>query len=160
MDDPRSNPVGATEPNGSRGRDHALAGKLPVLRATLERQLRFRREQLGQLENRAEGREHASGAEPCDGCDPGAALALREVNALVIAGAWRALTDIELALERMRQGRYGRCRSCGTLIPLAVLEAIPKTTRCLTCQARCDQGDHQPTPRTSVPATRPGRRRT
>ena len=61
-------------------------------------------------------------------------LARREVEALVTAGARRALADIELALVRMRTGHYGYCRICGTGIPLVVLEAIPKTTLCLACQ--------------------------
>ena len=53
---------------------------------------------------------------------------------LVAAGARRALADIELALTRIRTGRYGYCRSCNARIPLVVLEAIPKTTLCLGCQ--------------------------
>ena len=59
---------------------------------------------------------------------------LHEVDALVLAGARRALADIELALVRMRTGRYGYCRSCDGRIPLVVLEAIPRTTLCLACQ--------------------------
>jgi DnaK suppressor protein len=136
MDNPRSTPVDAGRPNRSGGREDALTVQLPVLRAVLERQLRFRRDQLSQLDQRGEGLEPSFGAEPADARDATATLALREVNALVAAGARRALTDIELALERMRQGRYGRCRSCGIPIPLAVLEAVPKTTLCLKCQSR------------------------
>ena len=155
MNDPRSAPVGARELNRSGGREAALAVRLPALRATLERQLQFRHEQLGQLDRCGEGREFALSAEPPDGCDPGAALALREVNALVAAGARRALADIELALERMRKGGYGRCRSCGVHIPLAVLEVIPKTTLCLTCQTRRDREDDRRMPRTGVRAAEP-----
>jgi DnaK suppressor protein len=59
---------------------------------------------------------------------------LREVDALVAAGARQALADIELALVRIRTGHYGYCRSCGARIPLVLLEAIPKTTLCLVCQ--------------------------
>jgi DnaK suppressor protein len=140
MDDSRSTSVCASELNRSGGREEALAVKLPVLRATLERQLRFRREQLSQLVECGTGLELSCSGEPSDGYTSGAALALREVNALLAEGARRALTDIELALLRMRQGRYGHCRGCGTRIPLAVLEAIPKTTLCLTCQARRDRG--------------------
>jgi RNA polymerase-binding transcription factor DksA len=55
------------------------------------------------------------------------------VEALVAAGARRALADIELALVQMRTGHYGYCRICGASIPLVVLEAIPKTTLCLAC---------------------------
>ena len=120
-----------TVPAGRRGDD--LASRLPVLRATLERQRDFRREQLAQVDlhqptrtpSATKGAAHRA-QEPTP--------ALREIEALVAAGARRALTDIELALARMRTGHYGRCRLCGTGIPLAVLEAIPKTTLCLACQ--------------------------
>jgi len=110
---------------------------LPVLRAALERQLRFRREQLARLRERDEG---SSDAQLPDGRTREAALALREVDALVAAGARRAISDIAAALDRMRRGRYGYCRSCGGRIPLAVLEAVPKTTLCLACQIRRDHG--------------------
>jgi DnaK suppressor protein len=142
----RSTPAVRTpEPNRSGARDDGLAVRLPVLRAVLEQQLRFRREQLARLAGCGVGPEPSHGAELCDGRDPEAVLALRAVDVLVAAGAVRALTDIELALRRMRAGRYGHCRSCGTRIPLAVLVAIPKTTLCLTCQARRDRA-RQPAP--------------
>ena len=69
-----------------------------------------------------------------------AASALREVDALIAAGARQALNDIELALARMHTGRYGYCRTCGLRIPLVVLEAIPKTTLCLACQGQTENG--------------------
>ena len=121
----------STIPAGRRGDD--LASRLPVLRAALERQRDFRREQLAQVDL------HQSSCTPSatNGArdrDQEATSALREIEALVTAGARRALTDIELALARMRTGHYGCCRLCGTGIPLAVLEAIPKTTLCLACQ--------------------------
>ena len=87
----------------------------------LERQLRFRRDQLAELE----AGEHTRGsgsANPPDRRNEEAVYGLHEVDALVLAGARRALADIELALVRMRTGRYGYCRSCGARIPLVVLE--------------------------------------
>ena len=159
-DDPRSTPGDAPQLNRPGGRQDALAVKLPVLRATLERQLRFRREQLDQLDQCGQGLEPSFGAELPDGCAAGAALALREVDVLVVAGARERSPTSNWLWNGCVRGRYGRCGSCGTPIPLAVLEAIPKTKLCLTCQARRDQGDHQRTPRTSVPTTRPDLRRT
>jgi DnaK suppressor protein len=97
----------------------------------LEQQRDFRREQLTQVDGDQRTRLRTNGAA---GQDHEAALARREVEALVAAGARRALADIELALVRMRTGHYGHCRICGASIPLVVLEAIPKTTLCLACQ--------------------------
>jgi RNA polymerase-binding transcription factor DksA len=117
MDFPRSTPDRASGPIRSGHREDALAVRLPVLRAVLERQLRFRREQLARLDECGEGLEAADDAEPPDDWLPDAARALREVDALVAAGTRRAFNDIEVALDRMCAGRYGHCRSCGDRIP-------------------------------------------
>jgi DnaK suppressor protein len=66
--------------------------------------------------------------------DGDVARALDEVRALVAAGARQALADIDLALARMNDGNYGRCRPCDAGIPLAVRTAIPKTTLCRACR--------------------------
>jgi RNA polymerase-binding transcription factor len=126
-----------TTPAGRRGGE--LAARLPDLRATLERQRDFRREQLAQVDLHRPTRTPSATNGAVDRAED-ATSALREVDALVAAGARRALTDIELALARMRTGNYGSCRLCGTGIPLAVLEAIPKTTLCLACQRRAGHG--------------------
>ena len=99
---------------------------LPALREELERQRAFREEQLAQL--RAGNGAHRPGA-----TDGEAARARREIRAALADGARRALADIELALERMRDGTYGRCRACGGGIAPAVLTAIPATTLCGAC---------------------------
>jgi DnaK suppressor protein len=124
-------PTLAGRPQGRHG--ESLASLLPVLRAVLEQQRHFRREQLAQLDSNCGAHERPAPAVASGGGDRETTLALREVDALVAAGARRALADIEMALSRMRTGRYGYCRSCEGRIPLVVLEAIPKTTLCLTC---------------------------
>jgi DnaK suppressor protein len=43
---------------------------------------------------------------------------------------------IELALERLASGDYGKCIDCGQDIPLERLEAIPESVRCIEDQAR------------------------
>jgi RNA polymerase-binding transcription factor DksA len=114
--------------------------ELPALREELERQRDFRTEQLAQLDAHDDARATLAGygARAADG---DAARALDEVHALVAAGARRALADIELALARMDDGSYGRCRACDAPIPSALLTAIPTTTSCLAC--------HRPPPERS-----------
>ncbi len=143
-----------------------LTSRLPDLRAALEQQHRFRREQLALLDSNGgthvcptRAATHSRGQE--------AVQAMREVDALVADGARRALADIELAVVRMDTGRYGLCRSCGARIPLVVLEAIPKTTLCLACQEGSERSDDERNQVSSRPnrapvrreATRPRRRR-
>jgi RNA polymerase-binding transcription factor DksA len=114
-------------PVGSR----RLIQHLPTLRKELEKLRDFRHEQLEHLLAHDKNRTSLAGYGPRAGGD--AARALDEVRDMVTAGARQALADIELALTRMKNGNYGRCRVCDTAIPLAVLTAIPTTTLCRSC---------------------------
>ena len=51
----------------------------------------------------------------------------------------RELASIENALDRMRQGKYGQCESCGDPIPLARLNALPYATLCIDCQREAEK---------------------
>ncbi len=51
----------------------------------------------------------------------------------------RELAHIENALERMRQGTYGKCEGCGGSIPLARLQALPYAVMCIHCQQEMEQ---------------------
>lgn len=46
----------------------------------------------------------------------------------------RVLEEIDEALERVRNGEYGRCEGCGGDIPDARLEALPYARLCIKCQ--------------------------
>jgi DnaK suppressor protein len=116
----------STPATGVRGSPAARSADPDVdlagLREALERERRFRIEQLAEL-----------AAAPARRDDPRA-----EVDALVVAGARRALADIDAALEAMRRGRYGRCGACAGPIPWRVLCANPRARLCWTCQASED----------------------
>jgi DnaK suppressor protein len=45
------------------------------------------------------------------------------------------LAEINAALERIDQHRYGRCETCGARIPERRLEAIPEARTCLPCSS-------------------------
>ena len=45
----------------------------------------------------------------------------------------RRLQQIDGALDRILQGKYGRCLKCGKDIPQARLEALPYTQMCIAC---------------------------
>ena len=44
------------------------------------------------------------------------------------------IRDIDAALTRMHEGRYGLCIDCGDAITHSRLEAYPSASRCLACQ--------------------------
>lgn len=45
----------------------------------------------------------------------------------------RELADIDAALERIADGRYGRCLSCGGPMGLQRLRALPEARYCVAC---------------------------
>jgi DnaK suppressor protein len=50
------------------------------------------------------------------------------------------LVMVEGALERIRQGTFGECISCGKEINPKRLEAVPWTRHCIECQEKLEQG--------------------
>ncbi|MFB7290289.1 TraR/DksA family transcriptional regulator [Actinacidiphila glaucinigra] len=105
------------------------AEDLAALRASLHEQRLFRREQLRQIGAPVPAPAHR----PPDG----RAAAREEVRAALAASARMVLADVEAALERMREGRYGICPLCRGPIPLTHLVVVPQARYCGRCrQAR------------------------
>jgi DnaK suppressor protein len=50
------------------------------------------------------------------------------------------LNMVESALDRIRQGTFGECISCGQEINPKRLEAVPWTRHCIACQEKLEQG--------------------
>jgi DnaK suppressor protein len=94
---------------------------------------------LAGLEQELTGiRESAQGANTDDEHDPeGATIAFeREHTAALISQARQHLAAIDAALERLEQGSYGRCTSCGQPIAPARLAARPTAATCISCAGR------------------------
>lgn len=51
----------------------------------------------------------------------------------------RELTNIETALERIRDGQFGMCENCEDPIPLPRLQALPYATLCISCQREAEK---------------------
>ena len=47
----------------------------------------------------------------------------------------RELRELEQAQQRLREGDYGICESCGIDIPFERLMASPGAIRCIACQS-------------------------
>jgi DnaK suppressor protein len=47
---------------------------------------------------------------------------------------------VEMALDRIRDGSFGECISCGNEINPKRLEAVPWTRHCIECQEKLEQG--------------------
>jgi len=70
--------------------------------------------------------------------DPeGATLAYERQHVAALADAARAaLAEIEAALARLSDGRYGSCETCGAAISRDRLAARPAARTCVGCQPR------------------------
>ncbi|MFM9588219.1 TraR/DksA family transcriptional regulator [Streptomyces scabiei] len=112
---------------GERARGTALsAADLAALRDSLNEQRLFRREQIQQLTATAVPRTEAL-------LDRRAA-SQAEVRVQLAASARMVLADVEAALERMDQGRYGRCHLCHGPIDRDLLTIVPQARYCARCR--------------------------
>jgi DnaK suppressor protein len=50
------------------------------------------------------------------------------------------LSQVRLALERLREGTFGECLHCGKEIGEKRLEALPWTPYCIACQEKVETG--------------------
>jgi DnaK suppressor protein len=94
--------------------------QLSMLRGMLEEQRRFRIEQLATEPQLAR------------------TAADQEVQETILHGARLALREVESALTRLAEARYGRCAQCDTMLPIERLEVLPQATLCMPCQRSAD----------------------
>lgn len=67
-----------------------------------------------------------------------------EISSQLAAVESTELAQIDVAMERIATGDYGRCEDCGRNIPLARLQALPYATLCIHCQRdRESAGPHE-----------------
>jgi RNA polymerase-binding protein DksA len=71
-----------------------------------------------------------------DQADAGASIFGREYEMSLVANSRDKLDQVEHALERLDNGTYGICESCGNPIGKMRLQAAPRATLCLACKTR------------------------
>ncbi|MFC4328489.1 TraR/DksA family transcriptional regulator [Streptomyces andamanensis] len=102
------------------------AEDLAALRANLTEQRLFRQEQVAQLAAAATSREDALRRHRTPG--------QLEVSVQLAASARMVLADVEAALARLDEGRYGACHLCRGPIARERLEIVPQARYCARCQ--------------------------
>lgn len=55
----------------------------------------------------------------------------------------RELAEIDAALSRISEGRYGRCQSCGGPMGLQRLRALPEARYCIGCSGTASADPEQ-----------------
>lgn len=64
----------------------------------------------------------------------------REVALKLVTSEHEAVFQIDEALRRLAEGQYGVCESCGCLVDIPRLEALPFVRMCVQCQAEQERG--------------------
>lgn len=109
-------PLRPARPAIPQPRGNLTTKQLAMFRAMLEEQRRFRVDQLTAA------------------ASPAPTAAAREVAQAILHAARVALRDIDAALQRMADGTYGKCTTCGVALRLERLEILPQAALCMECQ--------------------------
>lgn len=102
----------------------------------VEGSLRSEREnllrQISELEARQSGEDDGAGYD--DEGEPETATYERERDLSLLENARDLLDKVDRALEKISNGTYGVCESCGKSIEAARLKALPYATLCISCK--------------------------
>lgn len=61
-----------------------------------------------------------------------------ELHSQLAALESRELAQIETAIHKVHNGTYGHCDRCRKAIPMARLQALPFSSKCVDCQRRME----------------------
>jgi RNA polymerase-binding protein DksA len=111
--------------------------ELAKVQAELEAQVKELRGEITEAEESwaALQRDSGEGAGD-DQADAGTKTFEREHELSLAANSRDLLSQVERALQRLEDGTYPICESCGNPIGKARLQAFPRATLCVTCKQR------------------------
>jgi RNA polymerase-binding protein DksA len=97
----------------------------------------LREEHPGSLEEEIE--ESVGTADNHPG-DTATATLDREIDYTLEENSEQVLAEIDDALQRVEDGTFGTCRTCGQPIAPERLEAMPWATQCIDCKRKEERG--------------------
>jgi len=119
-----------------------------IFRVALKERAAVLREEIRQTLLRSDQERYLAIAEQArDAGDDSFADLMIDVNLAEVDRDLAELREIDVALERLAEGTYGRCEMCAEEIERARLLAQPTAVRCLACQAGFEQSHPQSKPR-------------
>ena len=101
----------------------------------IKRRDALRKALAGDLSSLKELREQTSG----DVVDFALDSAQDEISSQLAEVESRELSNIEEAIEKMRDGTYGKCEGCAENIPLIRMQALPYAKHCIECQTELEK---------------------
>jgi DnaK suppressor protein len=113
--------------------DQAVRERLNAERERLERDI-YERTQGDQAVTPADPLLDSGGVAGHD-ADDADSVSDFERNQAIISNSRATLVQVQAALQRLDDGKYGTCERCGKEINPRRLEALPYATLCIDCQA-------------------------
>lgn len=113
-----------------------------VRRRLLEERAHWEKEVQALEEELSESLGEASDESPYDQhlAETAAVTLDREIDLTLEENARAALAQIERALQKLEEGSYGRCDTCGGEIGGGRLEVAPYATLCVDCKRLEERG--------------------
>ena len=107
--------------------------KLLALRARLQGD-------TAQMEDNALNKDHSkSTSMPTSMAELGSGNFDQELTLSLLGSESDVLDQIEAAIERIEDGSYGLCETCGEQIPKTRLDAIPYAALCIHCASQQEE---------------------
>ena len=97
----------------------------------------LREEHPGSLEEEI---EESVGTSDNHLADAATATLDREIDYTLGENSEQVLAEIDDALQRIEDGTFGTCRTCGQPIAPERLEAMPWATQCIDCKRKDERG--------------------
>lgn len=91
------------------------------------------------LRTGSNGEATAATSAPMHMADVGTDNFEQEFTFSLLQNQAEVLEEIAEALERIKQGSFGRCEECKSSIPKARLQALPYTRHCVGCARKIQQ---------------------
>ncbi len=66
----------------------------------------------------------------------------REFSLNIASGEQEVVYEIDEALKRIEEGKYGKCLDCGKKIPSTRLKAVPHAKLCIQCKSKEEKNKH------------------
>jgi DnaK suppressor protein len=95
--------------------------------------------QLGISPEANDGAPRGDAPSPLDEGDLAQASERQDLSFMTRERIADRINRLTAALERLNEGTYGRCESCGGEIERPRLDALPEARNCLACQERVER---------------------
>ena len=104
-----------------------------------EQLIQLREDLLSLVQKTTENEKEYPSSEVGDSIDQAADSSARELLFELNHGERQRLEDIESALKKIEEGRFGVCENCSYIITKKRLKVVPYARFCIKCKAKMEK---------------------